>query len=200
MASLPMPPFKELSQCIKYDPSSGIGTWLIDPGNGIKIGATAGVVTMGYLRIRYKGKRYPAHRIFWFLHTGHDPGELSIDHIDENKLNNKFSNLRLATHSQNIFNIKKTKRNTSGHRGVSWSKQNQKYLAYITFSKQYFHLGLHKTFEQAVKARQAKELELYGEFSPLHQLDNDHRLILDNDDQQLSLLWHPSFRRCSTHC
>jgi hypothetical protein len=193
MAHLPMPPFEELSQCIKYDPNSGIGTWLLSRGNGVKIGAIAGFKSTGYLRISYKQKLYLAHRMFWFLHTGCDPGQLCIDHIDENKLNNKFSNLRLATFSQNGFNITKTKSNTSGHRGVAWHKNIQKYQAYINFEGQCFYLGLHETFEQAVATRQAKELELHGEFSPLHQTNNDQRLSLDNNNQQLSLLRHPSF-------
>lgn len=192
MTPLSMPAFDELSQRIKYNPNTGIGIWLVSPSNNVKIGAIAGVVTSGYLRIRYKGKRYLAHRMFWFLHTGYDPGQLCIDHVDENKLNNKFSNLRLATHQQNNFNITKIKSNTSGHRGVTWHEKGQKYRAYIRFKAQDFHLGMHKTFEQAVKARQAKELELFGPFSPLHQFSNDQQFILDNNDQQLSLLRHPS--------
>jgi hypothetical protein len=192
MAHLSMPAFDELSQCIKYDPNSGIGTWLVDRSSNAKAGAIAGFKSRDYVRIAYKQKNYLAHRMFWFLHTGCDPGQLCIDHIDENKLNNKFSNLRLATSSQNGFNITKTKSNTSGHRGVSWHKKFQKYQAYIDFKGQCFYLGLHETFEQAVATRQAKELELYGEFSPLHQLKNDQRLIINNYDQQFSLFWHPS--------
>ena len=53
-------------------------------------------------------------------------------------------------------------------------------------------LGHYKTFDQAVDARQAKELELFGQFSPLRRLNND-QLLPDHDQQQLSVFWHPSF-------
>ena len=195
-----MPPYDELSRHLSYDPFTGVGTWLISPCNSVQVGAPAGCLNSdGYIHIRYKAKRYKAHRLFWFLQTGHDPGELTIDHIDENKSNNKFSNLRLATASQQKRNSTKRLNNTSGHRGVSWNKERQKYYACIVVNNKTLSLGRYKTFGQAVAARQAKELELFGEFSPLHRLNND-QLLLDHDEQQLSVLWHPSFRGRAADC
>jgi hypothetical protein len=196
---LPMPPYDELSRHLKYDPITGVGTWLVSSSNSVQVGALVGTTTpRGYLRISYKRKLYLAHRLFWFLQTGHDPWGVEVDHIDRNTSNNKFCNLRLADKSQQGCNKSEPINNTSGHRGVHFHKKKQKYMAYIKIDQKQIYLGLYKTFEQAVAARQAKELELFGEFSPLHRLNND-QLLLDHDEQQLSVLWHPSFRRCATH-
>jgi hypothetical protein len=192
MANLPMPPYDELSRHIQYDPDTGVGIWLVSLSNRAKVGTIAGTSKNQYLNIQYKNKLYKAHRLFWFLQTGQDPGPLTIDHIDQNPLNNKFFNLRLANRSQQQHNKSKPYNNTSGHKGVSWNKTKQKYHAYIKLNGKKIHLGSYKIFEQAVAARQAKELELHGEFSPLHQTNNDQRLILDNNNQQLSFLRHPS--------
>lgn len=192
-----MPPYDELSRHLKYDPITGVGTWLLFRAGNAQKGAFAGSLQPnGYIYITYKTKRYTAHRLFWFLQTGHDPGELTIDHIDQNKSNNKFSNLRLATLSQQKRNVTKRVDNLSGHRGVRFRKQRQKYEAFIRINNKQLFLGRYKTFDQAVAARQAKELELFGEFSPLYCLNND-QLLFDHDEQQLSVLWHPSFRGCA---
>jgi len=196
---LPMPPYDELSRHLSYDPFTGAGTWLLSIGT-VKGGKTAGRTDpKGYIRIQYKRKFYKAHRLFWFLQTGHDPGELTIDHIDGNKSNNKFSNLRLATTHQQKFNITRRLDNSSGHRGVAFREDKQKYVARIQIDNKSLHLGYYETFKQAVAARQAKEIELFGEFSPLYCLNND-QLLLDHDEQQLSVLWHPSFRGRPADC
>jgi hypothetical protein len=171
--SLPMPPYDELSQHLKYDPHIGVGIWLVKLRNRKRAGTVAGTVgSDGYLRINYKRKIYQAHRLFWFLQTRHDPAHLTIDHIDQNKLNNKFLNLRLANKNQQQHNQSKPLNNISGEKGVCWVKDRQKYKAYIRNNGKQINLGYYKTFEQAVAVRQAKELELFGQFSPLHQLTN----------------------------
>lgn len=195
-----MPPYDELSRHLSYDPFTGVGTWLISPSNNIQVGALVGTTTpKGYLRISFKRKLYLAHRLFWFLQTGHDPGALEVDHIDRNTSNNKFCNLRLADKSQQGGNKTEPINNTSGQRGVFWHKHKQRYYAVIYFKNKRLYLGLYKTFKEAVAARQAKELELFGEFSPLYCLNND-QLLLDHDKQQLSVFWHPSFRGRPADC
>jgi hypothetical protein len=189
---LPMPPYNELSRHIKYDPDTGVGIWLVTLSSRGLAGTIAGTLGNDYWHIGYKSKMYRAHRLFWFLETGQDPGPLTVDHVDQNKSNNKFSNLRLATYSQQMHNQRKRFDNTSGHKGITWRKDLKKYCARIKIYGKSIHLGHYDTLEQAIFARQAKELELYGEFSPLHQFNND-QLFLDNNDQQLSLLRHPSF-------
>lgn len=75
-----------------------------------------------------------------------------VDHIDGNGLNCIRSNLRLATHAQNMQNQGKYANNTSGFKGVSWNKQHQKWVASIQINNKPIHLGLFITKELAYEA------------------------------------------------
>lgn len=90
-----------------------------------------------------------------------------IDHI-RGKLtrhDNRKYNLRIVTKSQNQMNKTKQSNNTSGVTGVSWHKASGKWASYIIVNKQQIHLGLHDTFENAIKARKDGEEKYFGEFS-----------------------------------
>ena len=87
-----------------------------------------------------------------------------IDHIDNDKTNNKVSNLRYATVKENSWNAKLSKKNTTGYKGVVFNKKANKYVSYICENGKNKHLGIFKTIEEAKAARQKKALELFGEF------------------------------------
>ena len=56
----------------------------------------------GYIVFTGKDRKlYQAGRVAWFLHTGEDPGEMMVDHINRQKDDNRFENLRLFTRQQN---------------------------------------------------------------------------------------------------
>ncbi len=112
----------------------------------------------GYLMTRFWGKQTPVHRIIWIMHNGPIPANLQIDHIDRNKLNNRIENLRLVTASGNKQNQDIQSNNTSGHRGISWSKKDNHWFAYITKDRKQYVLGCFKKFEDAVKVRKEAEL------------------------------------------
>jgi hypothetical protein len=163
-----LPSLDELSKHIKYYPDTGTGIWLASIGT-VKAGACTGHLNKsGYLQIKFKQKVYLAHRLFWLLHTGSDPGQFTIDHIDGDKSNNKFLNLRLATQAEQMRNRLRQTNNMSGCRGVCWKKAQRKFIAYIYFNKKNIHIGSYATLDQAIIARKAKEIELFGAFSPLH--------------------------------
>lgn len=88
----------------------------------------------------------------------HKNGELS-------RFDNRKSNLRIATRSQNQMNKGKQKNNTSGVVGVGWHKASDKWAAYIAINKKQIHLGLFDKFEDAVKARKEAEDKYFGEWS-----------------------------------
>ena len=94
------------------------------------------------------------------MYHGVDPLEKDIDHKDRDPLNNKISNLRLATRKENCANQKIRKNNTSGVTGVLWNKSKGKWEAWI--KKVYLGCFLNK--EDAIKARKEAELKYHGEF------------------------------------
>jgi hypothetical protein len=71
---------------------------------------------------------------------GNPPG-MVVDHQDGNRLNNRKSNLRICTVRQNNMNIRITKLNKSGYRGVSFSKKARKWRATISLNGKHLHLG-----------------------------------------------------------
>jgi hypothetical protein len=89
---------------------------------------------------------------------------LEIDHIDGNGLNNQRSNLRLATHSENMRNQRLSRNSSSGLKGASWSKSNQRWQAQITIERKHCHLGFYDTPEEAHEAYARASVELHGQF------------------------------------
>ena len=85
-------------------------------------------------------KVWLAHRIAWLIVTGEWPVD-QIDHINGNRSDNRWCNLRAANNSQNHANVGLLSSNTSGLKGASWSKRYKKWVAQIGFNKMTIHLG-----------------------------------------------------------
>ncbi len=88
-----------------------------------------------------------------------------VDHIDGNCCNNKRSNLRLATHSQNSKNKKRYSNNTSGYKGVS--RVRNRWSATISINHKQVRIGLYATPEEAYNAYCEAAKKYYGEFARL---------------------------------
>lgn len=130
----------------------------------IQVGALAGGITKkGYRYIQLNGKKYPSHHIVWFLETGNFP-QKQIDHIDGNKLNNNFLNLRQVTNKQNTENRGKQKNNKTGYKGVSFNNRLQKYVAQIQHNYKPIYIGVYKTANEAHLAYEAKAKELFTHY------------------------------------
>lgn len=108
----------------------------------------AGFINGGYLRVSLNYKVYVAHRVIWKMVTGDDPVGY-IDHIDGDKLNNSWSNLRDVTHEQNMWNAKLFHNNTSGYRGVSFIRSHGRWRAAISVNGKKKHLGYFESAELA---------------------------------------------------
>ncbi len=87
-----------------------------------------------------------------------------VDHIDGDRTNNKLINLRYATYSENSCNQKLSNRNTSGAKGVCYDKSKKKWKETIKMNLKTIHLGYFERIEDAIRARQIKANELFGEF------------------------------------
>ena len=85
---------------------------------------------------------------------------LDVDHINRDKLDNRVSNLRYVTRSQNILNMCEKSNNTSGQRGVSFDNRRNRWRAYIGGSLQRVELGLFKDFIDAVLIRLSAEEQI----------------------------------------
>ena len=86
------------------------------------------------------------------------------DSINSDKLDNSLFNLRYATHQENSRNAKISSKNTSGVKGVVFSKKSNKWRAIITIDYKRIHLGYFVDLEDAKIARQNKSKEVYGVF------------------------------------
>lgn len=150
-----------LRQVLDYDQETGFFTWKKQKATWIKKGKKAGSKTHhGYISIMIDGVNYLAHRLAFLWMEGYFP-ENDIDHIDRDKANNKWENLREISRSCNNINSGLRANCTSGVKGVAWDKVNKKWLSHITIAKKYKNLGRYKTLKEAAEARWAAEAK-YG--------------------------------------
>lgn len=158
---------ERLKELLHYDPETGVFTWLEDRG-GRKAGDIAGCKKRTYNVISVDDRIYRAHLLAWFYMTGEWPKPF-LDHKDTDKHNNAFSNLRIATKSQNMANVGLIKTNNSGLKGVSRYRAGDAYgkpwQAGISKDGKQIHIGHFATKEQAHAAYVAKSQELFGEFA-----------------------------------
>lgn len=96
-------------------------------------------------------------------------GEL-CDHKDGDGLNNTRENLRICTCLENSRNSRKQKNNTSGYKGVSWSKKGKYWVAFISYMGRTINLGHFSEIKDAAKAYNAAAEEIFGEFAKLNNL------------------------------
>ena len=152
---------------LAYNPETGEFKWKVNVNSHAKAGSVAGYVGVeGYRRINFKGKRIMAHRLAWLITYGEWPSAF-VDHKDHDKLNNRISNLRLATKAQNTINTPHRRDNSVGARGVQYRKActNRPYFATIKMDGKQRTLGYYATKEEAIAAYDAANRALNGEFA-----------------------------------
>ena len=119
----------------------------------------------GHFILSISNVRYPNHRVIWKWMTGEDPGVMEVDHIDRNRSNNSWINLRLANRSQQQRIRQGSKgaylRVLKGGRSV--------FDARIALDGKQQYLGTFKTFEEAHAVYVKTHVALHGEFSPYYK-------------------------------
>lgn len=159
------PSQEELQTVFEYDPDTGIFVNMNNRSPTALKGQLAGCIgNHGYRIIVHKKQHYKAHRLAWIYMFGSIPEGLYIDHKDMDKLNNKISNLRLCTKSENHLNRGKQTNNVSGHKGVTWCNNTNKWKADARLKGEYHYLGIYEDIEDAIKARTDFCLAHHGEF------------------------------------
>ena len=124
------------------------------------------ITDSGYHRVEAKimanGKTKTFTLARWLLHF---PEGKHVDHIDRDPLNNRMSNLRIATREENCQNASKYKAKTSSiYKGVCFHKQKQKWMAYINVNKKRHGLGYFNNEIDAAIAYNNKIKELGASF------------------------------------
>lgn len=107
----------------------------------------------------YKQTIHYLHRVITGAPKGFD-----VDHVNRDKLDNRCSNLRVCSRGQNEANVSLRKNNTSGYRGVSWSKKDRRWHSRIQNGESYRSLGAYKDKMDAVRAYEKAAKEKYGDF------------------------------------
>lgn len=119
----------------------------------------------GYIIATINGKKYQLSRLVFLYMTGAWPKGFA-DHKNRNRTDNRWKNLRDLTPAQSAKNRGKPITNTSGHIGVRQQRNFPNWNASIKTGDVYINIGTFKTFEEAVEARIAKQIELG--FEPDH--------------------------------
>lgn len=127
--------------------------WYVDKDNFVKSGA---VIYEGYSSI---------HRLLAGLIKENN---LTVDHINHNRLDNRRSNIRAATPSENSCNIRKRSNSKALYKGVYSVEGSGKYYAQITVRGKCHRLGSFKNPEDAAIAYNFAAIELHGEFASLN--------------------------------
>jgi HNH endonuclease len=177
MARHTLPDAATIRKLLAYDPNTGVLTWRERPAelftqsryqatwNTRYAGQPAGAIDgQGYrvFGLRDAGT-LQVHRVAWVIMTGEWPAH-EIDHINRHKADNRWINLRQATHLENIRNATISARNTSGFKGVSYFRQNGLWHAYIRVNRLMVSLGFFNTPKAASEAYCRAARKYFGEF------------------------------------
>lgn len=152
---------EHLKKLVHYDPETGVFIWLVDRGDKIKAGDIAGGsnLSSGYKRLCIDYKSYLQHRLAFLYMEGNLP-KVFVDHINGNRSDNRWCNLRHATKLENARNCAARSDNTSGTTGVWQPKGRKKWV--VQFRNK--HIGYCDTLDQAKQLYEIHAKETYAEF------------------------------------
>lgn len=156
-----------LHSILDYSVVTGEFWWKVRKAFGVSIGP-AGTYSRArgrvYVRIKIDGKNYLAHVLAHVYVTGRWPLD-EIDHANNDGVHNGWHNLRLSTHTQNMGNQGPRKSNTSGFKGVWYSKRRGKFQSAIRVGGERYHLGYFVTAQEAYNAYCTAAGKFFGEFA-----------------------------------
>lgn len=176
MAKRQLPSPARLRKLIAYNPATGVMVWLpraaseFTPGvksagaqanarNGRLAGKQVGTLGReGYFRANVDGQLLYCHRIAWAIYHGEWPAN-HIDHINHDRADNRISNLRVVTPTENNRNFSGSRDRLDVPFGVCRSLNGKRWIAHIKISGRKRHLGVFDLLDDAIAARKAAEKE-----------------------------------------
>jgi hypothetical protein len=155
---------ERLRELVNYNSDTGVFTHV--RRRGVKAGAVAGCLRGpgDYRVMQAGGRQYLAHRLAWLYVTGSWPAA-EIDHINGDKADNRFANLREATSSQNKWNAGASSRNKLGLKGVAFHKKSGRWRAIIGKDNKSITIGYFATPGEAHAAYCTAAERLHGDFA-----------------------------------
>jgi hypothetical protein len=108
---------------------------------------------------------YSTTKILMHRVVNKTPDRMETDHKNQNRLDNRTTNLRSCTKSQNAMNRGKRADNTSGYKGVTWHKRNRSWYASVYADGRRVHLGSFKDKLEAAKAVEDNIAKYHGKFA-----------------------------------
>lgn len=159
-----------LRSILHYNPETGVMVWLKpSPYHAEKAGQLAGSPTpsgcgKAYVNISIDGKKHKRSRLAWLYMTGEQPS-LQIDHINGDSLDDRWSNLRQATATQNAWNHHKRAKRSDLPMGVRVNASSGRFAARIAVNKAMMSLGTFDTPQEAAAAYQEARERFYGDFA-----------------------------------
>lgn len=166
----PLPSQERLRELLDYDPESGVFTWKTrgnpnfdKPNAGRRAGSLPAKAK--YREMYVDNRSYLEHRIVWRYVTGEDPGADQIDHRDTKTDNNRFANLRRATHATNQQNTRKRSTASNPYKGANWNATKGRWQSYIKVDGKSRFLGLFDSPEDAHAAYVRAAKIHFGEFA-----------------------------------
>jgi hypothetical protein len=169
----------QLRSVLHYDPETGLFRWhaTIDHWRAglpagtkskrhvvLGLGTTRRTNQQRHYVLGIKKRVYLAHRLAWLYVYGTWP-KGHIDHINCDGSDNRIANLRLATPRQNCCNRRRRSDNTSGVKGVSWSKRTKRWVAHIQHQGKNRHVGSYVSIEEAAAGYAAAAVRFHGEYA-----------------------------------
>lgn len=155
---------ERLKEVLYYSPDTGMFHWVTSRGRQAAGSVAGSIKGNGYIMISVDRKLYYAHRLAFLWMTGAWPAQL-VDHADGVPTNNRWDNIREATHAQNIQHRCRQSNNKSGLKGVDFHEQRKKWRATIRVNGKQIYLGHYDTKEEAALAHDAGAREHHGEFA-----------------------------------
>jgi hypothetical protein len=154
----------QLRKQLRYDPRTGWFTWRTQPNGRVPEGRRAGTIkTRGNREIKIDGKLYQSGRLAFFYMDGRWPKN-DVDHRNGNPADDRWTNLRKATRSQNAANQRQWGKKISGlPKGVY--QQGRRYYARIKVDQTVIHLGGFDEVAEAQDAYAAAAKKHFGQFA-----------------------------------